>query len=355
MKNARRLALVGLAGALTVALAACSAGSTPAEPEETAATGAPLSEEELVELAQEEGRVVVYTGWRDDSIAAVKEAFSEKYGIEVVIEERFSSAALAQRIDADVRTDGRINADWVLTTDQALAQYLREEDLTLPVSVTDFPGLSENFVEGDTAIGCTVGVPVVGYNKDVLGDGAVIDSWDDLLDPALGSQLMIADPRGSAAWANTWSSIYNDPDLGSDYIQSLGELPYQPVASSLVGTEQLVAGQGGVLLFGIASLFEPAIEAGQNIDFWFPEGPAPVFFNFCMQTADSDNPHAGLLFFKWFMSEEGQNLVQGIERLASPLGDLPDSLPLPDDFTVAPDPNQVAEELPEIMSLLGFN
>lgn len=353
MKHRRRLALTAVAGALAITLVSCAGGTLPA-PEEPGGPGAPTTEEELIELAQQEGQVVVYTGWRDDSIAAVKEAFLEKYGIEVVIEERFSSAALAQRIDADIRTDGRINADWILTTDQALTTYLREEDLTLPVDVNDFPGLSANFVEGDIAIGCTVGVPVVGYNKDVLGD-MVIDSWDDLLDPALGDQLMIADPRGSAAWANSWSSIYNDPTLGPDFIEAMGELPYQPVASSLVGTEQLVAGQGGVLLFGIASLFEPAIEAGQAIEIWVPENPSPVFFNFCMQTAESDNPHAGLLFFKWFMSEEGQNLVQGIERLASPLGDLPDTFPLPADFTVAPPADQVAEELPEIIGLLGFN
>lgn len=350
----RRYLAAAAAGALVLALASCSSDTPAAEPQETG-TGSEISEDELVELAQQEGQVVVYTGWRDDSIAAVKEAFFDKYGIEVVIEERFSSAALAQRIDADVRTDGRINADWVLTTDQALATYLREEDYTLPVSVSDFPGLDANFVEGDAAIGCTVGVPVVGYNKDVLGADVVIDSWDDLLDPSLAGQIMIADPRGSAAWANTWSSIYNDPALGEEYIQALGEQDYQPVASSLVGTEQLVAGQGGVLLFGIASLFEPAIEAGQAIDMWFPEDPAPVFLNFCMQTAESDHPNAGLLFFKWFMSEEGQNLVQGIERLASPLGDLPDTLPLPADFRTAPAPNQVQEELPQILGLLGFN
>ncbi|MFT4230231.1 MAG: extracellular solute-binding protein [Microbacterium sp.] len=347
----RRSVAAAIAGAFIVALAGCS--STPT-PESTGASTA-ASDEELVKLAQEEGQVVVYTGWRDDSIAAVKEAFQEKYGIEVVIEERFSSADLAQRIDSDVRTDGRIDADWVLTTDQALATYLSEEGYTLPVSASDFPGLDEKFVDGEAAIECTVGVPVVGYNTDVLGDDVVIDSWDDLLDPSLSGHIMIADPRNSAAWANTWSSMYNSSQLGEDFITTLGDQDYDPVASSLVGTEQLVAGQSGVLLFGIASLFEPAIEAGQPIKMWFPTDPSPVFFNFCMQTANSDHPNAGLLFFKWFMSEEGQNLVQGIERLASPLGDLPDTIPLPDDLTLAPEPTQVQDELPDILSLLGFS
>lgn len=344
-----RLTSVAAAGMVIAALAACSEGA------DAGSTAAAKNDEGLVERAKKEGQVVLYPGFRDESIAAVKKAFEAKYGIEVVIKERLSSAALAQRVDADIRTNDKIGADWVQTTDQALATHLRKEGYSRPVSVDLFPGLDSNFVEGDAAIGCTVGVPVVGYNKDVLGEDFKIDSWDDLLDPKLAGKIMVADPRGSAAWASTWSAVLNDSGLGDDYISKIAGQDPQIVASSLVGTEQLVAGQGGVLLFGIPGLFEPAMEAGQKIDFWYPKDPAPVFFNFCLLPERAEHPNAGLLFFQWFMSEEGQELVQGIEGLASPLGNLEGTVPLPENFTKAPEPFKVEKDMPRILESLGIN
>lgn len=344
-----RLLSLATAGVVALALAGCATGSDSGSDAEATGDG------DLVSLAQEEGQVVVYTGWRDESIAAVKEAFEAEYGIEVIIDERFSSAALGQRIDADIRSSGQINADFVLTTDQALASYLYEEGLSKPVSADSFPGVTEDFVQGEASVGCAVGVPVVGYNKDVLGADFEIDSWDDLLDPALNGQIMIADPRNSAAWGNTWSAIYNDPTLGEDFLADIAATGFQPVASSLVGTEQLIAGQGGVLMFGIPSLFEPAMEAGQSIDFWYPADPAPVFFNFCLLPENSENPNAGELFLQWIMSEEGQQVANEIERLASPLGEVPGLIPLPENFTEAPAPYKVQQDMPNMVEILGFS
>jgi iron(III) transport system substrate-binding protein len=341
----RRLAV---GAALLTALAGCaSAESGGSDGASALPTG-----DALVKAAQAEGQVVVYTGWRDDSIAAVKKAFQEKYGIEVVISERLSSAALGQRIAADVRANGKINADWVLTTDQALAASLREEGQSTPVSAADFPGVKPEFILGDYAVGCTVGVPVVGYNKEVLG-GKTIDSWDDLLDPALKGKIMVADPRNSAAWAGAWTSVV-ESQLGADFASKIAAQQIQPVTSSLVGTEQLGAGQGGVLLFGIPSLFEPAQKQGLPIDLWYPKDPSPVFYNFCLQTANAAHPNAGALFAQWYMTPEAQQLVQGIERLSSPLGDLPGLIPLPADMAALPAPDTVQKTLPDVVSRLGL-
>lgn len=343
----RRLALVAVASLIAATLVACSdSGATTT----AAATG-----DDLVALAKKEGQVVFYTGGLDTSIKAIQKAFKAKYGIDVVVPERLSSAALAKRIDGEVRSTGHLGADVVMTTDLALSSYLREEGYSTPVSIDMFPGLDKEFMQGDAAVGCGVIVPVVAYNTDVLGD-FTIDSWDDLLDQRLSGKIMVNDPRGSAAWAQMFSTMLNDKGLGEDYLKKLKATNYQPVASSLVGAEQLTAGQGGVLLAGIPSLFVDAIAKNAPIKMWYPTDPAPVSFDMCLLGNGTAHPNAAKLFLQWLMTEEGQVAATIPDYIASPLGDIKGAVvPLPEDYSKVPAPDKVKQDLPRILESLGFN
>lgn len=343
-----KFATAAAVGVVVAALVGCSSSS--AEPPATAVEG-----NDLVAAAQEEGVVTMYTGWQQPTIDAVQEAFKAEYGITVEIGDRLSSAALAQRIDADVRSTGIVGADVVLTTDQALASYLGDEGHSVELDSADYEGLDPDYVQ-DFAVTCAVGPPVVAWNTEVMGDDFEITEWDDLLDPAIGPQIMVSDPRGSAAWANTWSVIYNSDELGPDFIEQIGASGYQPVASSLVALEQLVAGQGGVQMFGPVSIFDTAIAQGQPIEYWMPEDPSPVYFNLCVQAAGTEHPNAGKLFLQWLMSVEGQNVFNTLEVNASPLGDAADTgVPLPASIVSAPAPFKVQQDQPMILEGLGFN
>lgn len=343
----RRLALVAVAGLVAATLVACS--------DSGASTTAAASGDDLVARAKKEGEVVWYTGGLDTSIKAVQKAFKAKYGIDVIVPERLSSAALAKRIDGEVRSTGHIGADMVMTTDLALTSYLRQEGYSTPVSIDMFPGLDKEFMQGDAAVGCGVIVPVIAYNTDVLGD-FTIDSWDDLLDPRLAGKIMVNDPRGSAAWLQLFSTVLNDKGLGADYLEKLKSQNFQPVASSLVGAEQLVAGQGGVLIAGIPSLFTKAIEEQKPIKMWFPTAPAPVSYDMCLLGSGTEHPNAAKLFLQWFMTEEGQAAATIPDYIASPLGDIKGAVvPLPKGYSKVPPPDKAKQDLPRILELLGFN
>lgn len=343
----RRLALAAVAGLVATALVACSDSGASTT---SAATG-----DDLVASAKKEGQVVWYTGGLDTSIKAVQKAFKDKYGIDVVVPERLSSAALAKRIDGEVRSAGHIGADVVMTTDLALSTYLRQENYSTPLSVDMFPGVNKEFMQGDAAVGCGVIVPVVAYNTDVVGD-ITIKSWNDLLDPRLAGKIMVNDPRGSAAWAQLFSTVLGDKGLGANYLEALKKQNFQPVASSLVGAEQLSAGQGGVLIAGIPSLFTKAISEQKPIKMWFPTDPSPVSYDMCLLGSGTAHPNAAKLFLQWFMTEEGQAAATIPDYIASPLGDIKGAVvPLPKNYSKVPPPDKAKQDLPRILQLLGFN
>lgn len=346
----RKWTLIVVAVLTATALVACAGDG------ESPSAGTPVAKgDELVALAKQEGQVIWYTGNLEPAIKSVQTAFKQAYGIDVVVPERLSSAALSQRIDADVRSGGVINADVVLTTDLALSAYLKDKGYSTPVSIDMFPGLDEDFMQGDAAVGCGVIVPIIAYNTRVLGD-FTIKSWDDLLDPRLSGKIMVNDPRGSAAWAQLFSGLLNDPKLGEDYLAGLKRQNYQPVASSLVGAEQLIAGQGGVLVAGIPGLFAQAMADKKPIEIWYPADPAPVALDVCLLTKGAAHPNAAKLFLQWLMTEEGQAAMTIPDRVASPLGDIKGAVvPLPANYSKAPPPEKVQQDMPRILELLGFN
>lgn len=336
-------------GVTALALTGCASGPPDAAPAATADT-------DLIELAQQEGTVVWYTRSRPDTVEAVQAAFEAEYGIEVV-SALSSGTDLGRQIDGDVRSTGGIAADVVMTADLALADYLGDEGLLSPLPDDVIAGVPAEFVVSDTAAVYQISVPVIAYNSDLLGDFRP-STWDDLLDPRLSGQLMVNDPRGSSAWAQLWATLLDDPDLGEPYLEAIAAQHYQPTATSLVGTEQLVAGQGSALIAGLPVLFTQLIADGQPIDYYFPTDPTPVFLNVASLASGSEHPNAARLFLRWLLGEEGQAIINGIDQTASPLGDAVSAdgvIPLPDDLTTAPPPNEIEEALPRILELLGFN
>lgn len=344
----RVLRLTALAAAvLTLSACAGDGSPPPAEPTEPA--------EDLIALAQEEGEVVWYTRSRPETVDAVQSAFADKYGI-TVTSALSSGTDLARQIETDVRDTGSIRADVVATADLALASYLGEEELLAPLPAELLEDFPQEFMLDDTSAVYQISVAVIAYNSELLGEFRP-GSWHDLLDPRLRGELMVNDPRGSAAWGQLWSTILHDQDLGADYISSIADQEYQPTATSLVGTEQLVAGQGTALIAGLPILFTQLIEDGMPIEYFFPEDPSPVFFNVIGVSAESANPSAGRLFLTWLLGEEGQALINSVDETASPLGDLnaEGMIALPEGYTTAPPPEQVREDLPRILELLGMN
>src|SRR5690606_28839547 len=93
----------------------------------------------------------------------VAEAFEKEYGIKVDWQ-RFSSADMAQRTQADARATGSIQADVVSSSDAALLGYLQEEGLIRSLTADDFPDYPAEYMLGDIGPVIHFSVPVIPYN-----------------------------------------------------------------------------------------------------------------------------------------------------------------------------------------------
>ncbi|MET7335429.1 extracellular solute-binding protein [Nonomuraea sp. NPDC005650] len=308
---------------------------------------------QIESLAKTEGEVSWLAAGTQATSDAVAAAFEKRYGISVKVA-RYSSADMAQRIESDVRGLGRIDADVTTQTDNALALSLRDGGYIERLSAKRFPGFPEKMMYGEIGPLVQFAVPVVGYNTRSL-DGFVPDSWDDLLDPRLKGKLMIADPRSAATWGQIWHAILKTPALGEKYVKALVAQDFQPVASSLVGAEQLAAGQGSVLVASTPSVFNAQIAKGAPIAFFSPTNPAPVAYTSVSIVKGAAHPNAAQLFARWLAGEEGSQVLNTAEGTASPLGELKGTFPSPPGIaTTPPDPGAVRASGERAAELLGF-
>lgn len=328
----------------------CSGGSSDPTP---SASGESDDLDALIDAAQAEGTLTWYTGTSPAGADTVAQAFAEEYGVQVNIV-RLTSNEIAQRFQAEAAAEN-IQADVLLTVAETFFTDMRDQGLTEELDPADFDDYPDDLVLGDGA-GLTTGinVPVIVYNSDVLGDFEP-ETWEDLLDPALDGQIVIADPRASSAWAQYWSVILEDKQLGEAFIEDIAAQNFTLTASTVPGIQLVGAGEGGLLIAGTLASAQPSIEQGLPLKTFTPKQPTITGRNWATLVADSPHPNAGRLFLHWLVSDEGSKIYNSAETSASPRGNVGgDVLTLPADAVPPPSAEQVAKDLPQVGELLGL-
>ncbi|ALJ18895.1 ABC transporter substrate-binding protein [Microbacterium sp. No. 7] len=347
-RRARRTSAAALAVAGALALAACSPGAGDAP--DPAATGSETADD-LVQAAQAEGSLTWYTGTTPTGAETVAQAFEEEYGVRVDVV-RLTSNEIAQRFQAEAAAENT-QADVLLTVAETFFVDMHEQGLTETLDPADFEGYPAEFaLPGGAGLTTGVNLPVIVYNTDVLGDVAP-QTWEDLLAPELKGQIVIADPRGSNAWAQYWSVLLRDEGLGEPFLEAIADQDFLLTASTVPGTQLVGAGEGGLLIAGTPGSTQPSIDQGLPLAMVTPSEPTVTGRNWVALVADAPHPNAGRLFVQWLVGEEGSRIYNSAEVSASPLGDLGGGvLSLPADAVAPPSAQQVEEDLPRVVELL---
>jgi len=346
----RRASLALLAGALAAGLVGCAA--EPAG-QSTGSGGDSAFEEqnaELIEAAKAEGSMVWYGGTSPNAADAVVQAFQERFGITVTYS-RLASADLAQRFLAEVAAED-VQASFLMTADEVFYEDMGEKGNTRPLEDEDFGELPDEY-RGDAYATTLITPLTVPYNTEEIGD-LEIEDWEDLLDPSLSNgRIVLADPRASNSWAQMWSIVLHTPELGEDYLEALAAQKPQ-IAASQAAMQLVSAGEATVAVGGIDSTVATLAAQGAPIDSWMPHDPVYGVANYAAIPVDAPSPNAGTLFLRWLLSEDGASVYAAAEDSASPIGDVPDAVPLPEGVSLAPDLTQVQEDTPTILRLLGI-
>ena len=334
-------AAVALGAATALTLAGCSSGggATPS----AAPTDDPQAA--LVAAAQAEGQVIVYSSSVGTIAEAAADAFTEKYGIEVLIN-KITSAEANTRYTAEA-TAGNIQADIVDTScaDTVFLTESVEKGWALAPSDLDSEGIAEmpdTLVADGNSFRFAVMPVAIGYNTDLLEGADIPKSWEDLTDAKYKGQIVMVDPESSAFYIS-WLTWILDK-YGEDYLKELGE-NIGGYADAPGSRNQLGAGQYSVDIPTFVVSMDDTAATGAPVAGVVPDETIANYQCAVVSGEDGPHPNAAKLYGQFLSSQEGGDAVASVNGVLSPFSKA--GVP----STVEPAPP--AGDKDQILTLLG--
>jgi iron(III) transport system substrate-binding protein len=323
MEARRRGRVVSVLGslALVVTLTACGGG------DDDGAAPAPAEGgdfDSVVEAANEEGEVTIYSGQGLDQLNDLAARFEDAYpdiNMEVV---RGTDADLAPRVEAENQTGNGIADIYVSASEPWVQTHAEMEWFIAPIG----PNFSESEYNADElvheggAFETNAAILTFGWNTELFPDG--LADYPDLLNPDLRGNIGVPEP--AAPSFVDWY-LYLEEHYGEDFIEDLAAQEPRIYPSSLPMAEALTAGE-----IAAASFVQPLAvekEAGAPVD----SGLAPEevwgarFFGMILES--SPHPNAAQLLADFIITPEGQEAIAS--RNASVLPDTPGAVAFIDD------------------------
>lgn len=298
---------------LVMVLAACSddGGDAPEAAVETEGgeglviDGETIADQELYDAAQEEGNLVVYSGFPEGAELAIQEAFSEDTGISVE-NVRAPTGQLVERILSEAGAD-QLGADAIRISDIALVTQVGEAGVYAEHEIPNADVYDEQFIDPDGLWFASV-IPTMGlsYNTELVDEADAPTSWEDMLDPQWEGNLCLGQ-AGAGGSTFSWA-YYQRVELGIEYWEALAEQNPSILSSTATVAEENARGECAVAINhqGTTAL---QINEGAPLQFVFAEEANTVWPHYLSLTSQAPNPSAGALFVNWSMSLRGQTVA----------------------------------------------
>jgi iron(III) transport system substrate-binding protein len=260
---------------------------------------------ELVDAANKEGKLVLYTALLLDAEQILMKEFNKKFPNVKVDIVRAPGARLFTRIETEAAAS-KLGADIMDMTDLGLAK--RIENLFADYTPPNAKEIDKTAMVSDKLWPRTVHVYAMAYNPALIQKPP--KSWVDLKDPAYKGKLgLVIAGSGGTTWTK---AMFQRKVLGLDYWKDIAKQEprlYEsngPLATAVVRGESPVA-----MLLVNATL--PLKNDGAPIEVAYPAEGMPATPGGAGIFKTAPNPNAAKLFLNWFLSLEGQNAM--VEKL----------------------------------------
>jgi iron(III) transport system substrate-binding protein len=288
-----------------VLLAGCAAPAAP--PAEVADPG-----EERLALAQEEGSIVWYSGFAEDTSTEFAEGFEAETGIKVEVV-RLGGEEVFSRVESEASV-GATGADVVTTGDAAHFEQFKADDLLVKFTSLHDEEILPQFKDPDGYYYSPYMLRFgIGYNSDVVTGNDIPTSWADLVESdKWADQTVASNPAfsvGAAAVPYFW-----DQELEPGYIDKVAALKpmvFQSVADALAPVE---TGEKSISLMAPYYLIRNAQEAGSPVDTSFASDGVPVTLAGTGILKSAAHPNAAAAFTDYLLSVEGQQIFADDNR-----------------------------------------
>lgn len=273
--------------------------------------------EELIAAAQEEGSLNLYTGTIDAHNDAMIQSFEEEYGITVQVNvTRQAGGPLIQQFLAEAEA-GNVSADVFMVNIPPF--FSDNAELFEPIDAQLLPDLDDYPADavGEYSFTHSSSPLSMQFNTSMISPDEAPRTWQEVLDFAYETPLLLTDIRQSGAFAG-WAEVLAE-EHGIDFIESIGAMDYELVASAAPAAQQVAAGAYAASFPAFPSQSAPLAAEGAPIDFIVPEGPALVAEMQVAVVADANSPNAARLFANVLLRRDTIERVCAATAIASPL------------------------------------
>lgn len=267
-------------------------------------------EAKLLEKAQKQGKVLVYSTNPVDDLNKIGAAFEAKYKVPVEFYRGGSTGALINRITTEAKA-GQLKAD-VLFANDDITSAIDSEGILAPYKPADEADYPAELKSSPNTFPVYVNYWMWAYNKDKVDKSELPHTYEDLLDPQWRGKITIA---RYADWLSVLWGIIGE-DKAPDYFKALKEQQPFIAAQFTPALLPVVSGEKEITLSTVSGVLAIQKDKGAPIEGYFPDEPTPARTNAVGWIPTGQNPEGGLLFAEFLLSRDGgQQLMKEANRV----------------------------------------
>jgi iron(III) transport system substrate-binding protein len=269
-----------------------------------------ISNQELVEGAKKEGRLVYWTTMTLSQSKQVVDAFEKIYPFIKVELFRTGGGPMLNKILTEARANryawdvvtGRGELVLPLMKRKFLASYRSPEAKKIPSDLKDKKGYWTGYYVNPYALG---------YNTGLVKKGDVPKTYQDLLDPKWKGGKISIDNEAYGLLHGLMGAWGKEKTMS--YFKKLAAQEPVLIRGNTHRVQLVMAGEYP-LIIAYAPTIQRATSMGAPIN-WVPLEPVVIQVNPAMLSAHAPNPNAAKLFIDFILSGEGQRRLVGFKRI----------------------------------------
>jgi ABC-type Fe3+ transport system, periplasmic component len=270
-----------------------------------------------------DGKLTVYVGFQEDHALKAIELFTKETGIKAEMI-RMSAGEILAKVRAE---KGNPQASvWYGGPADTFVQAV-DEGLLEPYKSPAAEVIDAKYKDPDGYwTGVYVGAVGIASNKEFLEKNGLEapDSWDDLLDPKLKGEIVMASPASSGTAYTTIYSILKvqgDEDKGFEYLKKLHPQVQQYTTSGSAPGRMVGLGEAGVGILFAHDIIKYQEEGYDNLVLTFPQDGTGYETGSIGIIKNSKNQDLAKAFVDWSLGTSAQELgktVGSFQNLTNP-------------------------------------
>jgi iron(III) transport system substrate-binding protein len=312
----RAAALAVATGLVAVAAAGCAPPPEPAQVVQSAKTidksdglvinGEHVADKQTWDAAAAEGSISLYTGYTENTEAAVLKQFQADTGLKVNVV-RLTPNRLYERISAEYGAK-RLKADVVRISDSGFVSSLSQKGVFQPYTPKTANNLHDDVVFDDGNYYRTFDpIYTFGYNNAILSKEDAPTSWSAMTDPGFEGKIGIAQVgAGGSALALT---RFQRSALGDNFLNAYAA--NRPRIFDSLGAELDSLARGEVQLgTTVVSAVNLAQARNAPVQFVIPKEGFAAYDYYTGIASTASHLNAAKVFMNWNLSQRGQNVFR---------------------------------------------